>query len=45
MGYSAVLYSEDVLIGGEVGGLEGKVSLKTAFNQKPIRLAISSVGM
>ena len=45
MGYSAFMYSDDVRIGGEAGDLEGKASLKTAFNQKPIRLVITSTAM
>ncbi len=45
MGYSAFMYSDDVRIGGEAGDLEGKATLKTAFNQKPIKLVISSTAM
>ena len=45
MGYDAAMYSEDVLIVGKSGDIEGKARIVTAFNNKPIKIEISFVGM
>jgi len=45
IGYDAAMYSEDVLIGGKSGDIEGKARVVTAFNHKPIKIEISFTGM
>ena len=44
LAYSAAIYSNGVLIGGEVGDLNGKAELVAAYNENPVNIEITFTG-
>lgn len=42
--YSAAIYSNEILLGGKSGDIDGKANLVASFNQQPIKIEISYTG-